>query len=59
MGEHSVRDGMSTLMSMDSICTALADLAFDQGSPSASSSTPEELQWTLNSKLEQSITRAE
>ena len=59
MGEHSVMDGTPTLTFMDSICTALADPAFDHGSPAASSSAPEELQWTLDSKLEQSIARAE
>jgi len=52
-------DGTPTLTFMDSICTALADPAFDHGSPAASSSTLEELQWTLDSKLEQSIARAE
>ena len=59
MGEHSVIDGMPTLTFMDSICTALADPAFDHGSPAGSSSAPEELQWTLASKIEQSIVRAE
>ena len=59
MGEHSVMDGTPTLTFMDSICAALADPAFDHGSPAASSSAPEELQWTLDSKLEQSIARAE
>jgi len=44
---------------MDLICTALADPAFDHGSPTASPSTLGELRWTLNSRLEQSITRAE
>jgi len=33
--------------------------AFDHGSPAASSSASEELHWTLDSKLEQSIARAE
>jgi len=34
-------------------------LAFSHGSSAASSSTLEELQWTLDSKLENSIARAE
>jgi len=62
MGEHSVMDGTPTLALIDAICTALADPAFDHGSPSAeplSSPAPTELQWTLDSKLEQSIARAE
>ena len=60
MGEHSVMDGMPTLALTDAICSALADPAFDHGSPSPlSSSTPVELKWTLDSALEQSIARAE
>ena len=42
--------------------SALADLAFDHGSPSEeplSPPAPTELLWTLDSKLEQSIARAE
>jgi len=58
MGKHSVMDGTPTLTFMDSICTALADPAFDHGSPAASSSAPE-LPWTFDYKLEQSIARAE
>ena len=62
MGEHSVMDGTPTFAPTDAICTALADPAFDQSSPSAeplSSPAPTELLWTLDSKLEQSIARAE
>jgi len=60
MGEHSIMDGTPTPTFTDSICTALADPVFDHGGlPAASSSAPEELQWMLDSKLEQSITRAE
>jgi len=44
---------------MDLICTALADPAFDHSSPMASPSTLGKLQWTLDSRLEQSITLAE
>ncbi|KAH9004490.1 acyltransferase ChoActase/COT/CPT [Lactarius hatsudake] len=61
MGEHSVMDGTPTLTFTDAICTALADPAFDHGSPSHSTSSPEpvELQWTLDGTLERSIARAE
>ena len=71
MGEHSVMDGTPTLTFMDAICNALADPAFDHGSPLPSSSSsssplsssrsasPVELKWTLDSTLEQSIVRAE
>jgi len=62
MGEHSVMDGTPTLALTDAICSALADPAFDHGSPSPSplsSSAPVELKWTLDSALEQSIARAE
>jgi len=52
-------DGTPTLTFKDSICTAPAGPAFNHGSLAASSSAPEELQWTLDSKLEQSIARAE
>jgi len=51
-------DGAPTLTLMDSIGTALADPAFDHGSPAASSSAPEQLQWTLGSELEQSLLRS-
>jgi len=62
MGEHSVMDGTPTLTLTDAICSALASPAFDHGSPSPSplpSSAPVELKWTLDSTVEQSITRAE
>ncbi|KAI9510514.1 acyltransferase ChoActase/COT/CPT [Russula earlei] len=62
MGEHSVMDGTPTLALTDAICSALADPAFDHGTPSASppsSAAPVELKWTLDSTLEQSIARAE
>ena len=62
MREHSVMDGTPTLALSDAICTALADPAFDHGSPSEeplSPPAPTELLWTLDSKLEQSIARAE
>jgi len=54
-------DGMPILTFMDSTCTALDDPAFDHdhGSHAASSSAPEELQWTLDSKLEPSLALAE
>ncbi|KAI0306076.1 carnitine acetyl transferase [Multifurca ochricompacta] len=60
MGEHSVMDGTPTLAFTDAICTALADPAFDHGSPAISSvPAPVELNWTLDAALEQSIARAE
>ncbi len=61
MGEHSIMDGTPTLTFTDGICTALADPAFDHGSPSHSTSpaAPVELQWTLDGTLERSIARAE
>jgi carnitine O-acetyltransferase len=62
MGEHSVMDGTPTLAFTDSICSALADPAFDHGSPSSpplSAPVPTELRWTLDPTLEQSIARAE
>jgi carnitine O-acetyltransferase len=55
-------DGTPTLAFIDTICSAVADPAFDHGSPSSSplsSSAPVELKWTLDSALEQSIARAE
>ncbi len=55
-------DGTPTLTLTDAICSALASPAFDHGSPSPSplpSSAPVELKWTLDSAVEQSITRAE
>lgn len=62
LGEHSVMDGTPTLAFTDAICNAVADPAFDHGSPSPSplsSSAPVELKWTLDSGLERSIARAE
>ena len=62
MGEHSVMDGTPTLAFTDTICSALADPAFDHGSSSSSllsSSVPVELKWTLDAALDQSIARAE
>jgi carnitine O-acetyltransferase len=62
MGEHSVMDGTPTLAFIDTICSAVADPAFEHGSPSSSplpSSAPVEMKWTLDSALEQSIARAE
>jgi len=60
MGEHSVMDGTPTLAFTDAICGALADPGFDHGTPSTSSpARPVELQWTLDSTLEQCIARAE
>lgn len=61
MGEHSVMDGTPTLTFTDRICTALADPAFDHGSPAhfTSPAAPVELQWTLDETLERSIARAE
>ena len=62
MGEHSVMDGTPTLAFTDTICSAVADPAFDHGAPSSSpssSSAPVELKWTLDSALERSISRAE
>jgi len=60
MGEHSVMDGTPTLTFADAICGALANPAFDHGTPSTSSpARPVELQWTFDSVLEQSIARAE
>jgi carnitine O-acetyltransferase len=62
MGEHSVMDGTPTLTFVDNICSAVADPAFDHGSPMSSplsSSAPVELKWTLDSTLERSIARAE
>ena len=51
-------DGAPTLTLMDSIGTPLADPGFHHGSPAASSSAPEQLQWTLGSELEQSLLRS-
>lgn len=60
MGEHSVMDGTPTLAFTDVICEALANPAFDHGSPSpSSSSAPVELKWTVDRELEESIARAE
>ena len=61
MGEHSIMDGTPTLTFTDRICTALADPAFDHGTPAhfSSPAAPVELQWTLDEKMEQSIVRAE
>jgi carnitine O-acetyltransferase len=62
MGEHAVIDGTPTLTFIDEICCALANSAFNNGSPSIStqsSPTPTELQRMLDCKLEQNIARAE
>ena len=61
MGEHSIMDGTPTLTFTDRICTALADPAFDHGTPAhfSSPAAPVDLQWTLDKKMEQSIVRAE
>jgi len=53
-------DGTPTIAFTDAIYSALADPGFDHGTPSTSSlARLVELQWTLNSTLEQSIARAE
>jgi carnitine O-acetyltransferase len=57
MGEHSVMNA-PTLALTNTICTTLVDHASPSAEP-LSSPAPTELLWTLDSKLEQSIARAE